>query len=74
MIATVIATSALLLFQTGKGSIEGVVINNITNQPIAGAQVTATRIGTPRLLSQQGLKCQVASLVGLPGELSRQDE
>ena len=47
MIATVIATSALLLFQTGKGSIEGVVINNITNQPIAGAQVTATRIGTP---------------------------
>jgi len=59
VIATVIATSALLLLQTAKGSIEGVVINNTTNQPIAGAQVTATRIGTPP--PQQPAGAQVPS-------------
>src|SRR5262245_31798091 len=48
MTLPVIAASVFLLLQTGKGSIEGVVINSITNQPIASAQVTATRIGTPR--------------------------
>jgi hypothetical protein len=47
MTVTAVAASVFLLLQTGKGSIEGVVINNITNQPIAGAQVTATRIPTP---------------------------
>ena len=46
MIATVIATSALLLLQTAKGSIEGVVINQVTNEPIAGAQVTGTKVPT----------------------------
>jgi carboxypeptidase family protein len=39
-----VAASAFLLLQTGKGSIEGIVINSITNEPIAGAQVNATRV------------------------------
>ena len=47
MTVTVIATSVFLLLQTGKASIEGIVISNITNKPIGGAQVTATRIATP---------------------------
>src|SRR5262249_46064875 len=47
MTVTVIATSVFLLLQAGKGAIEGVVIDNITNKPISGAQVTATRIPTP---------------------------
>ena len=47
MTITAIAAAALLVLQAGKGSIEGTVINSITNEPIAGAQVTATRIGTP---------------------------
>src|SRR5262245_15734748 len=42
MTLTVIA--ALLLLQTGKGSIEGVVLNRVTNRPIAGAQLTVTRV------------------------------
>jgi hypothetical protein len=46
MTLTVIA--AFLLVQTGKGSIEGVVLNSITNRPIAGAQLTATKLASPR--------------------------
>jgi len=40
--------AALFLLQAGKGSIEGVVLNSVTNRPIAGAQLTATKLGTPR--------------------------
>jgi protocatechuate 3,4-dioxygenase beta subunit len=47
MTVTVIATSLFLLLQTGKGSIEGIVVNSITNEPITGAQVTATRMPAP---------------------------
>ena len=46
MTLTAIATAAFLVLQTGKGSIEGSVINSMTNEPIVGAQVMATRIGT----------------------------
>jgi hypothetical protein len=40
-------TPAVFLFfllQSGKGSIEGAVINSVTNKPIAGAQVQATKM------------------------------
>ena len=44
MTVTAIAASMLLLFQAGRGSIEGVVVDSLTNRPIAGAQVAATRM------------------------------
>jgi len=44
MALTVIATSVFLFLQTAKGSIDGAVLNSVTNAPIAGAQVTATKI------------------------------
>jgi protocatechuate 3,4-dioxygenase beta subunit len=44
MTVTAFAVSALFLFQTGRGSIEGVVVDSLTNRPIAGAQVAATRM------------------------------
>jgi hypothetical protein len=40
MIPTAIAASVFLLLQTGKGSIEGSVVNSVTNKPISGAQIT----------------------------------
>src|SRR2546426_507928 len=43
----VIAASVFLLFQVSKGSIEGLVVSSTTNKPIAGAQVSATRMPTP---------------------------
>jgi carboxypeptidase family protein len=45
---TAIVIAALFLLQAGKGSIEGVVLNSVTNRPIAGAQLTAAKFGTPR--------------------------
>jgi Carboxypeptidase regulatory-like domain len=45
---TAIVIAALFLLQAGKGSIEGVVLDSVTNRPIAGAQLTATKFGTPR--------------------------
>src|SRR5438309_405876 len=41
-----ISASVFLFFllQSSKGSIEGAVINSVTNKPIAGAQVQATRM------------------------------
>src|SRR5947199_9038298 len=47
MTVTVIATSVFLLLQAGTGLINGIVLNSITNKPISGAQVTATRMATP---------------------------
>ena len=47
MTVTVIATSVFLLLQAGTGLIDGIVLNSITNKPISGAQVTATRMATP---------------------------
>src|SRR5437763_10663641 len=44
MTLPVIAASVFLLLQTAKGSIEGVVVNSMTNKPIPGAQVNATRM------------------------------
>src|SRR6266446_6047727 len=45
----IVPTAALLflLLQTNKGAIEGTVINSVTDKPIAGAQVQATRISGP---------------------------
>src|SRR5438093_6405396 len=47
MTVTVIATSVFLLLQAGTGLIDGIALNSITNKPISGAQVTATRMATP---------------------------
>ncbi|PYS03188.1 MAG: hypothetical protein DMG16_07065 [Acidobacteria bacterium] len=47
MTVTAIATSVFLLLQGGTGFIDGVVLNPITNKPISGAQVIATRTATP---------------------------
>jgi Carboxypeptidase regulatory-like domain len=44
MPVSVIAASLLFLLQTAKGSIEGSVVNSVTNRPIASALVSATKI------------------------------
>ena len=44
MTLSTVVVSVLLLLQTPKGSIEGTVINSITNKPAAGAQITATKV------------------------------
>jgi len=64
MTLTVIA--AFLLLQTGKGSIEGVVLNSVTNRPIAGAQLTAIRIATPPIATAgvQGPRGTVTGVLG----------
>src|SRR5437667_12669458 len=41
------AVFLFFLLQSSKGSIEGAVINSVTNKPIAGAQVQATRVPAP---------------------------
>src|SRR5438105_2986753 len=41
------AVFLFFLLQTSKGSIEGAVINSVTNKPIAGVQVQATRMPAP---------------------------
>ena len=44
MPVSVIAASLLFLLQTARGSIEGTVLNSVTNRPIAGALVSATKM------------------------------
>jgi Carboxypeptidase regulatory-like domain len=68
MTLTVIA-AFLLLLQTGKGSIEGVVLNSVTNRPIAGAQLTATKLPTPRNAPAAG-QVQGGIVTGVLGGVS----
>ena len=51
---TIAVIAAFLLLQTGMGSIEGVVLNSVTNRPIAGAQLTAMKLPTPRNIPAAG--------------------
>src|SRR5262245_37740509 len=46
MTFTAIAAFLFILLQAPKSSIEGIVVNSITNKPIAGAQIGATRMPT----------------------------
>jgi Carboxypeptidase regulatory-like domain len=63
VIATVIAASALLLFQTAKGSIEGVVTDHVTGKPIAHAQVAGTKLPDPEVITDQAPAKDTASFV-----------
>jgi hypothetical protein len=63
VIAPVIAASALLLFQTAKGSIEGVVTDHVTGKPVAQAQVAGTRLPDPEVVTDQAPANDTASFV-----------
>jgi len=59
--------SAFFLLQTAKGSIQGVVVNAVTNKPIAGAQVTGTRIPSPPVPPTAGGQVLTGVITGVVG-------
>src|SRR6266850_4978109 len=50
MTSTAIAAILAALLQPAKGSIQGTVVDSVTNRPIAGAQITGTRTPSPPIV------------------------
>jgi hypothetical protein len=66
MPVSVIAASLLFLLQTAKGSIEGTVLNSVTNRPIADALVSATKMPALPVGTAGGFVGSSTNIVQLP--------
>src|SRR5262245_18127341 len=66
MPVSLIVASLLFLLQTAKGSIEGTVLNSVTNRPIASALVSATKVPALPAGTAGGFVISSTTIVQLP--------
>lgn len=66
MPVSLIVVSLLFLLQTAKGSIEGTVLNSVTNRPIADALISATKVPALSAGTAGGFVVSNTTIVQLP--------